>query len=164
VHIRYPVGDALMQVGPIWQQGNRHYAKLQMYLTSPQNTTTISTPYTVSIAGSGAGYQAASPWEWQTDVKGGVVRAGAPHHFYLTCLESVLGLMLQPLCIARTLECVPSTLHVQRSKDAHLVLFISRLHPSAFAASAPWRLLHVEYIDICCNVSQKLRSNCCICS
>ena len=44
-----------MQVGPIWQQGNLQFAKLQMYLTSPQNTTTINTPYTVSIVGSGRG-------------------------------------------------------------------------------------------------------------
>ena len=77
----------------------------------------------------------------------------------MNCPESVLELMLQPLCIASSLECVPSTLHVQRSKAAHLVLFISWVHPSAFAASAPWRLLHAESIDVCCSVSQRLRSS-----
>ena len=91
MHIRYLTGDASMQVGPTWQQGNLHFAKLQMYLTSPQNTTTINTPYTVSIVGSGGGYKAASPWEWQTDVKGGVVRAGASSSLSdLTCERCIV--------------------------------------------------------------------------
>ena len=67
--------------------------------------------------------------------------------------------MQQPLCIARPLEFVLSTLHVQRSKDAHLVLLMSWLYRSAFAASAPWRLLHAEPEGVCCNVSRKLRSS-----
>ena len=50
-------------------QSDGYSTKLQMYLTSPQpNTTTISTPYTVTVTGGGKGYSSPSPWEWQPSV------------------------------------------------------------------------------------------------
>ena len=69
-----------MQVGPIWQSSSGYSTKLQMYLTSPQPNTTISTPYTVTVTGGGKGYSSPSPWEWQPYITStGQVREALAH-------------------------------------------------------------------------------------